>query len=88
MLKRFKFAPKGEEMNSMNRNKQVFKHSAKEQLTKEEKQVYLELLDKICDSCAMQNFLDFLLWKYDDVERVTLKIAWIIENNEEALENG
>jgi len=75
-------------MSKMNRNKQLFKHSAKEQLTQEEKQVYVELLDKICDSSAMQNFIDFLLWKFDDVEKVSLTIAWVIENNEGVLEHG
>jgi len=59
-----------------------YKLIVKPKLTKQEEKVYLELLDKIDESSAMQNFIDFLLWKYDDIEKVTLTIGWKVENAE------
>lgn len=70
-------------MTNMIREKQLFKafRNNRKTLTKDEEKVYIDLLNKATDSSAMQNFLDFLLCKYDDVEKLTLKIEWVIEGS-------
>lgn len=70
-------------MTNMTSDKQLLKvfRTNRKNLTKREGKVYLDLLNKATDSRAMQNFLDFLLSKYDDAEKVTLTVAWKIEGS-------